>query len=60
MKLDFFSQKYELIDKTETDKVAFLAFFLHQNNDEQEFTVSDVSSIIFALGFAKPSQTRLA
>jgi hypothetical protein len=59
MKLDFFSQKYELIDKTETDKVAFLAFFLHQNNDEQEFTVSDVSSIIFALGFAKPNQTRL-
>jgi len=59
MKVEVFSQKYELVNKTEIDKVTFLAYFLHQNNDEPEFTVSDVSSIIFALGFAKPNQGRL-
>jgi hypothetical protein len=59
MKLELFSQKYELVEKTEIDKVVFLAYFLHQNNGEQEFTVSDISSIMFALGFAKPNQARL-
>ena len=59
MKVESFSQKYELVGKSEVDKVVYLSYFLHQNNQEAEFTVNDISSIIFALGFAKPNMTRL-
>lgn len=59
MKVESFSRNYDLLEKTELEKVVYLAYFLHQNKQEVEFTVSDISSIIFALGFAKPNQTRL-
>ena len=59
MKLEQFSKQVNLIDKTEIEKVEFLAYFLSENKQETEFTVSDMSSIIFALGFAKPNQSRL-
>ncbi len=59
MKVETFSQKYELVDKSELEKVVYLSYFLHQSKQEIEFSVSDVSSIMFALGFAKPNMTRL-
>jgi hypothetical protein len=59
MKVESFSEKYELVDKSEIDKVVYLSYFLHQNKQEIEFTVGDISSIIFALGFAKPNVARL-
>lgn len=59
MKVEIFSQKYNLVEKSEIDKVLYLAYYLHQNKQEIEFTINDVSSIIFALGFARPNQSRL-
>lgn len=59
MKLENFSIQANLVDKSELEKVELLAYFLSENKQETEFTVSDISSIVFALGFAKPNQTRL-
>lgn len=59
MKVEVFAQKYNLVEKSELDKVLYLSYYLNQNKQEMEFTVNDISSIIFALGFAKPNQSRL-
>lgn len=59
MKVQEFSNQADFVSKQEIEKVELLAFFLAENKQEQEFTISDISSIIFALGFAKPNQTRL-
>ncbi|AEF99502.1 DUF4145 domain-containing protein [Methylomonas methanica] len=59
MKIEHFSKKAGLVEKTELEKVALLAYFLSENKQEAEFTVKDVSSIIFALGFAQPNHSRL-
>lgn len=59
MKIQDFSNQADLVNKQEIEKVELLAYFLAENKQEQEFTVADISSIIFALGFAKPNQTRL-
>jgi len=59
VKLENFSIQANLVDKSELEKVELLAYFLSENKQETEFTVSDISSIVFALGFAKPNQTRL-
>ncbi|RCS59260.1 DUF4145 domain-containing protein [Parvibium lacunae] len=59
MKIEHFSNQASLVEKTELEKVELLAYFLSENKKELEFTVNDISSIIFALGFAKPNQSRL-
>lgn len=59
MKIEHFSKLASLSEKTELEKVELLAYFLSENKQESEFTVGDVSSFIFALGFAKPNQSRL-
>lgn len=59
MKIEHFSTQFNLVEKSEIEKVEYLAYFLLENKQEPEFTVSGISSLIFALGFAKPNQTRL-
>ena len=59
MKVEQFSSQFELLEKSELEKVEYLAYYLLENKQEPEFTVSDISSLVFALGFAKPNQTRL-
>lgn len=59
MKIENFSRQAGLSDKTELEKAELLAYFLSESKQEVEFTVGDISSIIFALGFAKPNQSRL-
>jgi len=59
MKLENYSTHVGLVNKSEVEKVELLAYFLSENKQEPEFTVSDVSAIIFALGFAKPNLSRL-
>ena len=59
MKIENFSKLSLLSERTELEKVELLAYYLSENKQESEFTISDVSSFIFALGFAKPNQSRL-
>jgi hypothetical protein len=59
MKIENFSKLTMLSERTELEKVELLAYYLSENKQESEFTISDVSSFIFALGFAKPNQSRL-
>ncbi|ODC03191.1 hypothetical protein BFW38_06175 [Terasakiispira papahanaumokuakeensis] len=59
MKIENFSKLAMLSERTELEKVELLAYYLSENKQESEFTISDVSSFIFALGFAKPNQSRL-
>ena len=59
MKIENFSKLAMLSERTEHEKVELLAYYLSENKQESEFTISDVSSFIFALGFAKPNQSRL-
>lgn len=59
MKIEHFSKLAALTEKTELEKVELLAYFLSENKEESEFTIGDISSFIFALGFAKPNQSRL-
>ena len=59
MKVEQFSSKADLVNKTEIQKVEHLAFYLMENKDQSEFTVKDLSGILVALGFAQPNITRL-
>lgn len=59
MKIEQFSRVYNLVDLGEIEKVEMIAFFLAESKGELEFSVSDISEILFALGFAKPNPTRL-
>lgn len=59
MKVEQFSSQFELLEKSELEKVEYLAYYLLENKQEPEFTIGDISSLVFALGFAKPNQTRL-
>lgn len=59
MKVEQFANQFELLEKSELEKVEYLAFYLLENKQELEFTVSNISSLVFALGFAKPNQARL-
>lgn len=59
MKIEQFSRAYDLVDLSEIEKVEMIAFFLSESKGEVEFSIPDVSELLFALGFAKPNQTRL-
>lgn len=59
MKVEQFSSKADLVNKSEIQKVEHLAFYLMENKDQSEFTVKDLSGILVALGFAQPNMTRL-
>lgn len=59
MKLEQFSSLASLPDKTELEKVEYLAFYFLENKEQAEFTVSDMCTMLVSLGFAKPNATRL-
>lgn len=59
MRIEAFRDRSEMDEKTEIEKVAALAFFLLEEKKEMEFSVKDVCSIIFSIGFAKPNMSRL-
>lgn len=59
MKVEQFSSKADLVNKSEIQKVEHLAFYLMENKDQSEFTVKDLSGILVALGFAQPNMARL-
>ncbi|BBP84639.1 hypothetical protein PHLH8_42810 [Pseudomonas sp. Pc102] len=59
MKLETFSATVELTNKSELERVTFLAFYFQANKDQPEFTIPDISLILTSLGFAKPNPSRL-
>ena len=59
MKVEQFSSLASLADKKEVEKIELLAFYFSENKEQNEFTVSDMCSMLVALGFAKPNATRL-
>lgn len=59
MKLEQFSSLASLPDKTELEKIEYLAFYFLENKEQAEFTVSDMCTMLVSLGFAKPNATRL-
>lgn len=59
MKVEQFSNLSSLSEKQELEKVELLAFYFSVNKDQHEFSVSDLSSILVGLGFAKPNPSRL-
>ncbi len=59
MKLENFSVTADLLNKTELERVALIAFYFQTNKGQPEFTISDISILLTSLGFAKPNATRL-
>jgi len=59
LKIEQFSSLSSLSDKTELEKVEYLAFYFLENKEQGEFTVSDMCTMLVGLGFAKPNATRL-
>ena len=59
MRIEEFNRIADLHSRTEIEKVARLAFYLSENKDQDEFEVGEVSSLLIALGYAQPNQTRL-
>lgn len=59
MKADRFSIQHNLLEKTELEKVEYLAFYLSELKEESEFTIKDISRLLQALDFARPNATRL-
>ncbi len=59
MRVEEFNRIADLHSLTEIEKVARLAFYLSENKEQDEFELGEVSSLLFALGYAQPNQTRL-
>lgn len=59
MKVEQFSNLVSLADKMELEKIELLAFYFSENKEQNEFAVSDMCSMLVALGFAMPNATRL-
>lgn len=59
MKVEQFSGLANLANKTELEKIEYLAFYFLENKEQAEFTVADMSAILIGLGYAKPNATRL-
>lgn len=59
MKIDHFANIANLTAKTELEKVELLAFYFLENKEQDEFSVPDMCSMLFGLGFAKPNSARL-
>lgn len=59
MKVEYFSSFSQLPDKTELERVELLAFFFSETKDQPEFTISEISAVLSALGFARPNTSRL-
>lgn len=59
MKVEQFASQANLANKTELEKIEYLAFYFLENKEQAEFTVADMSAILVGLGYAKPNATRL-
>ena len=59
MRLENFAQKCDIVNKTEIEKVAFLAFFFLQTEGKQDFDRSDIRDWFDVLNFTQPNMSRL-
>jgi hypothetical protein len=59
MNISEFSRKYDLVSKTEIEKVAHLAFFYLCLNIKTEFNMLDVKNWFIGLNFSIPNLSRL-
>lgn len=59
MKPDEFSEKYDLISKTEVEKVAYLAYYQLETNGKIEFLISDVIKWFRELNYSNLNSSRL-
>jgi phage antirepressor YoqD-like protein len=59
MKLENFAQKSDLVNKSEIEKVAFLAYFFLQTEGKQEFDRNDIRIWFDTLNFTQPNMSRL-
>lgn len=60
MDLVYFSQRSDLVNKTELEKVLFLAFYYSQIEAKQDFSLIDISQWFNLLNFSKPNKSRLS
>lgn len=59
MKVDDFNRLANLADLSEIARVEKLAFFFAESKDQAEFTISEMTSLLVALGYASPNASRL-
>lgn len=59
MNLEQFAQKSDLVNKTEIEKVALLAFFFYQTEGKLDFKPNDISDWFDQLHLAQPNISRL-
>jgi hypothetical protein len=59
MKLENFAQKCDIVNKTEIEKVEFLAFFFLQTEGKQDFDRNDIRKWFDILSFTQPNMSRL-
>lgn len=59
MNFEHYDRMVSLEDASEIRKVELLAYFLSENKDQQEFSISDIIEILVALGYARPNPSRL-
>lgn len=59
MMLNEFARLTDLINKTELQKVQFLAFYFLEVDSMEEFTLKEIKDIFISLGFAQPNVSRL-
>lgn len=59
MKIQDFSRKCGLVDKTENEKAYYLAFYNFKQNDKLEFNIKEVGLWFHELHFAVPNLARL-
>jgi hypothetical protein len=59
VKLEEYSRKYDLVSKTEIDKVAYLAFYHLKIQSHDSFTISDINDWFTKLHYSIPNSSRL-
>jgi hypothetical protein len=59
MRLQEFSEKYNLLSKKETEKIAFIAFYHLHFHSQIDFTIPEVKAWFDALHFPEPNSTRV-
>jgi hypothetical protein len=59
MNLQDFAQRSVIVNKTELEKVLFLAYFYYQTEEKQEFSIPDISQWFSSLNFSQPNMSRL-
>lgn len=60
MKLDQFSEKCDLVNKTEIEKVALLAFYYYKKENKKDINFIEIKGWFESLNFTIPNMSRLA